>query len=145
MTDYVIDASIAVKWVTGEEGSDAALHLLESARLLAPDLLISECANVLWKKVRRGEFSLDEAILAARILQRADVEISPTRHLLDAATRIAVELDHAAYDCVYLALALDRNCRFVSADRRFVDKVRDAEPTSYGGIVLLLEEAAGPA
>jgi len=43
----VIDASIAVKWVVGEDGSDEALALLRTARLSAPDLLAAECANIL--------------------------------------------------------------------------------------------------
>jgi predicted nucleic acid-binding protein len=47
----------------------------------------------------------------------------PTRSPLEAATRIAIELDHPAYDCVYLALAVESNCRFVTADERFPRKV----------------------
>jgi len=46
-----IDASIAIKWVIEETGTQEALALRECARLIAPDLLIPECANILWKKV----------------------------------------------------------------------------------------------
>jgi predicted nucleic acid-binding protein len=78
----VIDASIAVKWVVEEEGTAAALSLRKRARLIAPDLLISECANILWKKVRRRELSKDEAILAARLLTDPTAARSgcPDRH-----------------------------------------------------------------
>lgn len=55
MNLLVIDASIAVKWVVEEEGTIEALALRGAAKLIAPDLLIAECANILWKKVRRGE------------------------------------------------------------------------------------------
>ncbi len=67
--------------------------------------------------------SKDEALLAARLLQEAEIEVVPTRSLLEAAARLAIELDHPAYDCLYLALALDQDCRFVTADDRFNRKV----------------------
>lgn len=123
MTTFVIDASIAVKWVVEEERTDAALALRRGHKLIAPDLLVSECANVLWKKTERSELTREEAILAARLLARADVELLPTRALLEPATRLAIELHHPAYDCIYLALAAENDCRFVTADAGFARKV----------------------
>jgi predicted nucleic acid-binding protein len=67
----VIDASIAIKWVIGEAGSVAALSLLDNRRLVAPDLLMPECANILWKKKVRAELSPDEAGLAGELQQSA--------------------------------------------------------------------------
>jgi len=119
----VIDASIAVKWVVEEEGTAEALRLLERSKLIAPELLVAECANILWKKVRRDELSSEEALLAARLLQSAEIELTPTRILLEPATRIAIELDHPAYDCIYLALAAERDCPFVTADERLPRKL----------------------
>lgn len=46
MRALVIDASIAIKWVIEEEGTNEALALRNQA-LAAPDLLIAECANIL--------------------------------------------------------------------------------------------------
>jgi predicted nucleic acid-binding protein len=88
---FVIDDSIAVKWVVEEEGTAEAL-LLRQTKLLTPDLLTAECANILWKKVCRREMSRQEAPLAARLLQGADVELLPTKSFLEAATRIAIDL-----------------------------------------------------
>ncbi len=51
MTTLVVDASVVIKWVIEETGTQDALALRRH-RLLAPDLLIPECANILWKKVR---------------------------------------------------------------------------------------------
>ena len=81
--------------------------LLAKARLIAPEILIAEYANILWKKVRGKELSREEALLAARLLQGAALELLPIRSLLETATRIAIELDHP-YDCVYIALAHDQ-------------------------------------
>ena len=123
MTTLVIDASIAIKWVVEEDGTPQALALRRKAKLLAPELLVAECANILWKKVRRNELSPEEALFGARLLQAADIELSPTRALLEAATRLAIELDHPAYDCLYLALANANDCAFVTADARFLGKL----------------------
>jgi len=97
--------------------------LLRRHRLFAPDLLIPECANILRKKVRRHELSAPEAILAARLLQRADVSLEPMRPLLESAARMAFTLDHPAHDCVYLALAQSLSCALVTADEHLVRKI----------------------
>ncbi len=53
MSKLVVDASVVVKWVVSEIGTDDAIRGLKVAPLAAPDLLIAECANILWKKVQR--------------------------------------------------------------------------------------------
>jgi predicted nucleic acid-binding protein len=119
----VIDASIAIKWVVQEAGTPEALALRKGARLIAPDLLTAECANILWKKTQRGELAADEADLAAQLLERADIELMPMRGLIAAATRLAITLSHPAYDCFYLTLALVQHAQFVTADSRLVQKI----------------------
>ena len=144
MKAYVIDASIAIKWVVEETGTEEALSLRHQASLIAPDLLVAECANILWKKVQRGELSREEANLAARLLQGADIELVPTRSLLEAATSAAIELDHPAYDCLYLALAAARGCSFVTADERLLRKVGQNPHSSWRDKVMSLAAAATP-
>jgi hypothetical protein len=39
--------------------------LRQQARLVAPDLLVPECANIRWKKVPRKQLRMDEALFAA--------------------------------------------------------------------------------
>lgn len=143
MTTFVIDASIAVKWVVEEGNSVEALALRRRAKLIAPELLLAECANILWKKVRRNELSKHEALLAARLLQAADVEFLPTRSLMDVATRAAIELDYPAYDCVYLALAVQQDCRFVTADERLLRKLSEGHRRQFHDRVISLQQAAG--
>lgn len=142
MSKIVIDASVAIKWVVEENGTPDALALLKAGGLAAPDLLTAECANILWKKVRRDELLSDEAVMAARLIQGADIELFPTRHLLETATSIAIELDHPAYDCVYLALALDNAWRFVTADDRLRRKLGQASVADrLKGVVVSMSDA----
>jgi predicted nucleic acid-binding protein len=138
---FVIDASIAVKWVVEEEGTAEALRLLGQSRLIAPELLVAECANILWKKVRRDELSNEETLLAARLLQSAEIELTPMRSLMEPATHIAIELDHPAYDCIYLALAAERDCPFVTADQRLLRKLDEDRRRILGVTAMALSEA----
>ncbi|MEM7642169.1 MAG: type II toxin-antitoxin system VapC family toxin [Pseudomonadota bacterium] len=137
----VVDASVAVKWVIGEAGSIAAAGLLDGRALVAPDLILPECANILWKKATRGEIDAQEAGLAADILARMEVELVGHRRLMPDALRLALDLRHPAYDCAYLALALDRGLPMVTADLRLVRTV--AAHGRYAGHVRSLDEAGG--
>jgi predicted nucleic acid-binding protein len=118
----VIDASVAIKWVVPEVGSEAASDLL-GRELWAPSLWLAEAANALLKKTRRGEITADEARLRALDLADAPIEPIELPILLPSAMRIAGALGHSIYDCFYLAAALLRDTALVTADRRFAAKV----------------------
>jgi predicted nucleic acid-binding protein len=134
----VIDASIAVKWVVEEDGTPEALTLRQRAKLIAPELLVAECANILWKKVQRDELSKGQALLAARLLQGAEIELLPMRSLFEAATRMSIEIDHPAYDCLYLALAVERKCQFVTGDERLLRKLHGSRHHALRGEAISL-------
>lgn len=141
MSRFVIDASVAIKWVVSEPDSAEAILIQEKLPLAAPDLIIAECANILWKKVRRGELESGEAVTAARILRQSDVEILPTRHLMQSIIRLAIDLDHAAYDCVYIALAEENNWPMVTADARLRRKFIQLDGSRFSSFVLSMEQA----
>ena len=141
MSSFVVDASVAIKWVVPETDTIEALELLSRAALVAPDLLPVECANILRKKVTRGEMDADEADLAARLLEGATLEIVPTRHLLRRAVELAVRIGHPAYDCLYLAVAAEREEPFVTADERLVRKLARLPSAVREGEALTVTEA----
>jgi predicted nucleic acid-binding protein len=114
----VVDASVAVKWVLDEPGSDAAL-LLRGEQLMAPVLWLAEAANVLWRKARAAEITADQAdARLAELLQAPVASLSIEPHL-GSALELARRLVHPVYDCLYLALALHHDTHVVTADRRF--------------------------
>lgn len=141
MSGVVIDASVAIKWVVEEEGTPLALSLRRD-KISAPDLLAPECANVLWKKVVRGELTHHEAAIAARLLAMSNIELLGTRSYLESATRMAVALNHPAYDCVYLALALSVHQPLVTADETFVRSIRTKGTREMKDRIRLLAEVA---
>lgn len=136
----VIDASVAVKWVIEEEGSAAAVALRPNFTFAAPDLLVAECANILWKKTQKGELTPAEGAMAARLLERAGIELMPMGKLLVEATALAVELGHPAYDCIYLAFARQHQWQFVTADTRLLRTVREKAREDLAGLCVALEK-----
>ena len=125
METLVVDASIAIKWVVEEEGTGIAVDLRSRFRFVAPELLVPECANILWKKVQRGELTGKEAVLAARLLERSGTDLLPMTSLLQETTSLAIDLSHPAYDCAYLMAARLTGSKFVTADTRLLRAVAE--------------------
>lgn len=88
---FIVDASIAVKWVVEEPDSSPAAALLDHD-LVVPDLFFSECANILWKKLRCGDLTVEQAGVAARALEQVDLLVVPTKAYLGRAVAIAAAL-----------------------------------------------------
>jgi predicted nucleic acid-binding protein len=108
MSGYVVDASIAVKWLVTENFSEQAVRLLdEELTLIAPELLFAEAGNALWVMCRRGIITKADFAEAVSVLRAAPVSVPVSmRHLATSAGRLATDLDHPVYDCFYLALAV---------------------------------------
>lgn len=137
--EYVIDASVAVKWFLDEVHSeDAHEWLLKyqedlDAYWCAPELFYTELSNALYKAVKRQELDLDDAqgILQTALEDRL-VKPLPSAPLLPLAIDLAHALKHdAVYDCLYLAMALEEAAVLVTADKVFFKKVAKSEFQQY--------------
>lgn len=115
----VVDASVAIKWVIDEAGSDVARALVLEESLLAPDFLMVECANILWKLIRRRLISRDDGRAALGALEAVPIQLLPAPAYVTAAQDIAVDLAETVYDSLYLAVALAERAMLITADRRF--------------------------
>lgn len=119
----VVDASVALKWYFPEAGSEDAQRVLSEAiegerELLAPDLIVVEFANVLWKKVQREEC---DPMQAEEILDAFDTDaprLIESVPLVPRALELALRLGEVVYDCLYLAAAIEREAGLVTADAR---------------------------
>jgi predicted nucleic acid-binding protein len=92
----VVDASVAVKWVLSETGSDAADALLDQD-LMAPVLWLAEAANVLWRKARIGDISAEQANTRLFELMNAPVASVAMEPYLEQALKFAVAIGHPTY------------------------------------------------
>jgi len=120
----VVDASVATKWFFPESGHRAARALaLDENVLIAPDLIVPEACNTAWKKVARGEASVDQARELATALPKVFRELVSCAALVPRALDLALELRHPAYDCFYLALAELANGELATADAGLARKI----------------------
>jgi predicted nucleic acid-binding protein len=124
MTGLVVGASVALRWLIEEEGSNAALAL-QGQDLAAPALLRLEAANVFRTLVARGDLAAQTAVDLFALLQEAPVTIvDPDDGLERRALDLALQFAHPLYDCVYLALAERMDRTLITADRRFLATAR---------------------
>jgi predicted nucleic acid-binding protein len=114
----VIDASVALKWVLDEPGSDSA-RALRGEELIAPVLWIAEAANALWRRARIGDITGDEASTRLDELRIAPVASLAIEPHISPALSLAEQIGHPVYDCIYLAFALHHDTHVITADRRF--------------------------
>jgi len=123
-TDYVVDASVALKWFFPEEGSEQAVELAASrTRLLAPRLIIVEVANALWKKVRAKPLPVGAAQQRLAALPRYFHQLLDLESLVPSALASAAALDHPVYDLIYLEAARQEGAPLLTADRRLARKL----------------------
>jgi predicted nucleic acid-binding protein len=115
----VLDASAVVRIIEGSSES-VVLHeaLLAADLVIAPELMITEVANALWRLQRAGQ--LDAASLQP-LLARATAlvdHIEPDRTLQPEALALATHLNHPVYDCLYLVLARREVATLLTADQK---------------------------
>lgn len=130
---YVIDCSVAFKWVVAEADSPKAVRLRDDYRntvheLLAPDLFPTEIGNALLVAERRGRVKTGEgALFFADVLNTIPV-LYPAISLLPRAYAIAYQARASVYDCLYVALAEREGCELLSADDKLVKNLQSAFP-----------------
>lgn len=133
MAAIVVDAGVMAALYVDEPLSGPAraalLQALESGdELHAPDLLLVECANALWKRVSRGDLDHDSAMVAIKALSTLEeLDLHPLdRRLVPPALSLAIVHSLTAYDAAYVALAVQLGGIVISGDRRFVERASRA-------------------
>jgi len=137
---FVVDASVAVKLLFDEPGSDAARQLVESGQELdAPRLMVSEVANALWRKARLGQIEDAFASAAMAVLSDMPIRWNHDETVGEDAVRLALAFDYPVYDCAYLAPAHRIGAVMLTADSRFANAIT---ATEHGASILTLTDYA---
>ncbi|HJZ45976.1 MAG TPA: type II toxin-antitoxin system VapC family toxin [Roseiflexaceae bacterium] len=127
--ECVIDASVAIKLFVIEPLSDRADILFDGlakdppARFYVPDLLFVECANILWKHIRRFGYPAENAREDVADLRTLALHSVSTADLIGDALPIALANEISAYDACYVALAHRLSVPFITADEALVRKL----------------------
>lgn len=108
MPAYVLDASVLAALYVDDPAtkqSEAALQRIEKDELHAPDFVVLEVANVLWKRVRREELHAEDAMAAIADLSAASIQLHPIGGLVAQSLALALSHGFTTYDATYVALA----------------------------------------
>jgi predicted nucleic acid-binding protein len=134
MSEVVLDASIAAKWIFWEAGSDIAQTLLDEQYLFyVPDIFYVEMDTIIAMKFRKRELNSGEAYVKRDQVQRLALEKWPHLSLADVAFDISVTLTVTIHDAIYLALAVEKETVMWTADDRLVRGIR--KPFLYDHVI----------
>jgi predicted nucleic acid-binding protein len=120
----VIDASVAVLWTLTQPNSDKAAALQTRGDLVAPSLIVAEIGNAIWKAVRRGDLPARETRTAIDLALGPIAALVPLEELHTRALELSIQIDHAIYDCFYLALAERERAPLICADGPLFTKAK---------------------
>jgi predicted nucleic acid-binding protein len=134
---YVIDASVAARFLLVEELSDKAERLLQRFRddaieLKAPGLVRYEVGNTLWKAVKQKMINAQEASqkFSQFIKLKVDCVELDEQECVDALTW-ALKNDTTYYDSVYVKASEMAGATLLTADDAFYEKASEEVPTLH--------------
>src|SRR2546426_9522564 len=130
---YVLDASVALKWVLPEPDAPKALKLRANFQiavheLLAPDVFPIEIGHALTRAERQKRISPPAGwgiwlgIMAEAPALHASIPLMPRAYAISSAVRVGI------YDCLYVALSERESCQLVTADDRMVKTLQALFP-----------------
>jgi predicted nucleic acid-binding protein len=141
MNEYVLDASVALKWYLPETFSAEALRFLSpDCQHHVPAFFVSEFANTIWKKVgQRGELSADQGRIILTELKSLPLKVHYEPFDI-VAYEMILKIGNrklAIYDFIYLALAESMDLPLVTADQVFFEALSG---TPYSSRLLWVAE-----
>jgi len=130
---YVLDSSVAFKWVVPETDSDKADRLRDGVRAavhetFAPDIFPAELAHALTRAERQGRILVGQAKLFWDDVMTTPPRLFPSSPLARRAIEISSTMRIGAYDCLYVALSEREGCEFVTADAKLVSNLQKHFP-----------------
>jgi predicted nucleic acid-binding protein len=122
----VVDASVGIKLYLHDSLSpkvgDLFAHLVDpQTEFFVPDLFYIECANIIWKYVRAGQYSAADIPFDLADLKALSLRVVSTAELMADAVDIAINHQITAYDSSYVALSQKVQAPLLTLDRKLVN------------------------
>lgn len=130
---YVLDSSVAFKWVVPESDSDRATLLRDETRqglheLLTPDVFPIEIAHALTRAERQGRVSAADGWRLWLAVMTDCPALHSSLPLMSRAYALSSALQIGVYDCIYVALAEREGCDLITADSRLANSLQSQFP-----------------
>ena len=97
---------------------------------VAPDLLVAEIGNIVWKKTRFQGLTRADAEKIVAAFRDLRIELVSARELLDSAFQIAMAHQRTVYDALYVALSAREQCGYITADEKLATALRKDFPNT---------------
>jgi predicted nucleic acid-binding protein len=130
---YVLDSSVAFKWLVPEADTDKALRMRDDfnqalIELIAPDIFPVETTHALTRAERQGRVTPAQRAVLLKDLLKNLPQLFPYMPLLTRAYDISSSMRIGVYDCLYVALAERAKCELVTADDKLVKRLQPTFP-----------------
>lgn len=130
---YVLDASVALKWVLPETDSDKADVLRDRLErriddFLAPDIFAAEVGHAITKAERRRLITPSQGSHLLSDILGTLPQLVPSLPLVPEAYALASAARISFYDCLYVALAEREGCQFITGDARLIGVLQKDHP-----------------
>lgn len=130
---YILDASVAVRWVIPGPLTPRALQLRDEYLRkvhdpLAPDIFPGETASALTKAERQKSIRVGQAAQLYASIATAWPSFQSYLPLAARAIEVSSQTRSAFYDCLYVALAEREGCAMVTADDRLLKNLKGRFP-----------------
>ena len=123
---YVLDSSVALKWVLPESDSGKAIQLRLDYQsgvheLVAPNIFYVEAAHALTRAERQRRIAVSAGWPLWRTIMVDCPVLIDSFALMQRAFELSSQARIGVYDCLYVALAEREQCRVATSDQRLLN------------------------
>jgi predicted nucleic acid-binding protein len=139
MTDFVLDNSVAMRWILSSEKlpdqsyAESVLATMKEDNAHVPNLWHLEAANVLLSSNRRGDLEIAEIERFIAQLENLPIYVDPltASQVFGRVMTLAGAYRLSSYDAAYLELAIREGIPLATLDKNLLKAAKKAEVEIY--------------